>query len=70
MSKHVDISRDSIPHACPIAVDPDWSGYGKAINTDEIVEQPDGSLWAGNDEYGTRVNFCPFCGYKAKVPIP
>lgn len=27
-----------------------------------------GFLWAGNGEYETMVNFCPFCGYKAKRP--
>lgn len=27
----------------------------------------DGSFWAGNAEYESQVNFCPFCGEKAKV---
>jgi hypothetical protein len=27
-------------------------------------------LWCDNDEYATRVNFCPFCGYKAKPVTP
>ncbi len=40
-------------------------GYGSAI--DDCREQDGGTLWAGNDEYGTQVLFCPFCGYRAKV---
>jgi hypothetical protein len=28
----------------------------------------DGHLWAGNGEYESMVNFCPFCGYKAETP--
>ena len=42
-------------------------GYGPAVEGCE--ERDDGSLWAGNGEYGSRVNFCPFCGYKAKNPV-
>lgn len=42
-------------------------GYGQAI--EECDEREDGTLWAGNGEYGTRVNFCPFCGYSAKVKV-
>jgi hypothetical protein len=50
----------------------DWSGapqqgYGDAIT--EIDEHDDGTLWAGNGEYGTQVNFCPFCGYEAKTKV-
>lgn len=40
-------------------------GYGPAV--DICYELKNGSLWVGNGEYGTRVNFCPFCGYKAKA---
>mgnify|MGYP001586198926 CR=1 FL=1 len=40
-------------------------GYGPAI--EYCHGRDDGSLWAGNSEYGTRVNFCPFCGLKAPV---
>jgi len=43
-----------------------YSGYGEAI--DHCYEDLDGSLHAGNDEYCSQVNFCPYCGYKSKVP--
>lgn len=39
-------------------------GWGAAIF--EVVEDEDGSLWARNDEYASRVNFCPMCGFEAK----
>lgn len=42
-------------------------GHGTAIY--ECVENDKGELWAGNDEYGTRVNYCPFCGFKARTPV-
>lgn len=41
--------------------------YGAAIET--CSEYDDGTLWVDNEEYGSPVNFCPFCGYKAKVSI-
>ncbi len=44
--------------------DVSFSAYGPAIT--ECCELDDGELWVSNDEYATRVNFCPFCGYKAK----
>lgn len=39
--------------------------YGPAV--DVCFEQDDGSLWVGNGEYSSRINFCPFCGYKART---
>ena len=39
------------------------AGYGDAIT--ECSENEHGEFWAGNDEYGTQVAFCPFCGAKA-----
>jgi hypothetical protein len=39
--------------------------YGGAIN--ECEEYDNGSLWVTNDEYDSQVNYCPFCGYKAKL---
>ena len=42
-------------------------GYGPAI--EDVDEHEDGKLWAGNSEYNTQVNFCPVCGYKAKVAV-
>ena len=41
--------------------------WGGAINF--CYESEDGTLWADNDEYGSQVNFCPMCGYEAKVKI-
>jgi hypothetical protein len=35
---------------------------GSAIDYCDIE---DGQLWAGNSEYESRVNFCPYCGRKA-----
>ena len=43
---------------------PDAS-YGPAI--DVCQEELDGTLWASNNEYASQVNYCPFCGYKARV---
>lgn len=42
-------------------------GYGAAI--DECIEDLDGRLFVSNGEYGSQVNFCPVCGYKAKKTI-
>ena len=37
---------------------------------DHCYEFDDGTLEASNDEGGSnQVNFCPFCGYEAKVKI-
>ena len=47
--------------------DPDVEQEGPAIERCE--EKEDGSLWVRNREYGSRVNFCPFCGYPAKVKM-
>ena len=41
--------------------------YGNAI--EKCVEREDGTLWVDNSEYATRVNYCPFCGYRAKAPV-
>lgn len=42
-------------------------GYGEAV--DCCHEREDGTFWAGNDEYGSQVNFCPFCGAKAPKQV-
>lgn len=34
---------------------------------DECEEMENGELWVTNVEYCNQVNFCPFCGYKAKI---
>lgn len=43
------------------------SGYGLAIAV--CAEDEYGKLWVDNDEYGNAVNYCPFCGFKAKVSM-
>lgn len=35
----------------------------------DCVEYEDGTLVVDNGEYGNEVNFCPYCGYEAKVKI-
>ena len=52
-------------HREEIVDDPFVDGHGSAV--DDCVERDDGSLWVSNGEYGSRVNFCPFCGFEAKV---
>ncbi len=42
-------------------------GYGSAI--DSCYENMAGEFWAGNGEYGSQVNYCPFCGAKAPSPV-
>ncbi|MBL7204560.1 MAG: hypothetical protein ISS63_09535 [Desulfobacteraceae bacterium] len=32
-------------------------------------EQENGTFVVGNGEYGNEVNFCPFCGKKAKIQL-
>ena len=43
------------------------SGYGLAVTI--CAEDEYGMLWVDNDEYGNAVNYCPFCGFKAKVSM-
>ena len=54
-------------HYCEM---PTWSEVemaGSAI--DYCKEYDDEKLFAGNTEYESQVNFCPICGYKAKIQI-
>ncbi len=44
-----------------------YNCFGTAI--DYCFEDDGGRLWAGNTEYETQVNFCPFCGYPAETKI-
>ncbi len=44
-----------------------WNGYGHAI--DYCFQDQDGYLFVENGEYGSQVNFCPICGYEAKIKI-
>ena len=43
------------------------AAYGAAIRY--CYEDVDGKLWITNEEYASQVNFCPYCGYKAKVKV-
>ena len=38
--------------------------WGCSITYTKIME--DGTIWIGNDEYETQVNFCPMTGEPAK----
>lgn len=42
-------------------------GHGDAV--DSVYERPDGTLWVGNGEYGSQVNFCPVCGVAATKAV-
>ncbi len=50
-------------HRCEESL-PD-STYGPAIRY--CFEDEDGKLWVSNDEYASQVNYCPYCGQKAKT---
>jgi hypothetical protein len=41
--------------------------HGPAV--EECSENEQGEFWAGNNEYSSRVNFCPFCGEKAPAQV-
>lgn len=41
--------------------------YGSAV--DFCIENEKGELWASNDEYASQVNFCPYCGFKARIQL-
>lgn len=49
-------------HRCTL--DSDCAECGPAITY--CFENDDGSLWAGNGEYESQVNFCPICGRKVE----
>ena len=44
-----------------------FNGYGEAITS--CLEDTLGRLICGNDEYGSQVNFCPYCGFEAKNKV-
>ena len=44
-----------------------FQGYGSAV--DICTENDKGELWVSNLEYSSRVNFCPFCGYRAPSQV-
>lgn len=55
-------------HAC-VVFSPARS-CGTAVKYCVEYEGIEEVFWAGNGEYETQVNFCPFCGTKAPVQIP
>jgi len=52
-------------HECKGTLPQALYGYGEAV--DGCFEEPDWRLWVTNGEYSSQVNFCPYCGYKARV---
>ena len=64
---------------CHAPVNASAGGYGPAITGSFVLKYiPEwskkyneiiGMMIAGNDEYSTQVNFCPFCGKSAEVKI-
>ena len=40
--------------------------FGTAANT---CYEENGKLFITNGEYSNQVNYCPFCGYKAKIQL-
>lgn len=44
-----------------------YSAYGVAL--DSCYEDTEARLWVSNGEYMSQVNFCPFCGYEAKIKV-
>lgn len=40
------------------------AAYGAAIVT--CYEDENGKLWVSNDEYASQVNYCPYCGCRAR----
>lgn len=54
-------------HECWVPNEAMIYAYGSAV--DYCYEEEDGSLTASNGEYANQVNFCPICGYEAKVKI-
>ena len=51
------------PHLCEGGLPS--ASYGNAI--DECREDDQGRFWVGNGEYSSQVNYCPFCGHKART---
>jgi hypothetical protein len=55
-----------LTHDCDLLRYPSQA-HGAAVES--CFEDKDGKLWVDNVEYATQVNFCPACGYKARVPV-
>jgi hypothetical protein len=59
--------KDMIPHYCKAPESAMSDGWGIAI--DECYENNREEFWVTNGEYGSQVNYCPYCGAKAPVQI-
>lgn len=44
--------------------DTEHGAYGPAV--DHCFEEENGELWISNEEYASRVNYCPYCGYESR----
>ncbi len=53
-------------HYC--SKDTPHGSWGAAI--DVCSENEKGEFWVANDEYGSQVNFCPYCGAPAPTQLP
>ena len=58
---------EEVEHYCVLPKGAAEGVWGHAIT--ECSEYLDGRMFVDNDEYESQVNFCPFCGQKAKVQI-
>jgi len=56
---------DNKLHFCKLKTP--FDAYGDAISY--CYEKLDGTLWISNIEYASQINYCPYCGYKAKKNI-
>lgn len=61
LQRIVSLHYCEVPDAWPFA------NYGPAAGV--CWEDGDGFMWIGNGEYTTQVNYCPFCGKRAKTPV-
>ena len=52
-------------HKCDLGLP--HGAFGSAVK--ECVEDDEGRLWAGNGEYESQVDYCPYCGFKAPRQI-
>ena len=58
---------DKPKHRCEAPNESKFYIYGDAIYI--CYEDEIGELIVSNGEYGSQVNYCPYCGYKAKKKI-